>query len=595
MEKLIDVLRINVFKFVTVPISLILTDRNWHTISNNIHAKTEWLIYKYGKSHALFHAVRYGDGFITEEVVQSLLSNGATMSRYFLQRLLMHFGKYDERLIELKIEHNVSQIDFDRIRYFQKKFKSPWASNLPLSVFTKLMIEGYNSLNDLATKGNDMELFHFLSAGPLVINQAPQKILQNLGFIEDLILNKNFIPFPPRPKPLYEDTVEYVQSIQARAHEEYPSKDGYENSRQLNVIARAILIHPDLVNLWKRIGYHEICVDVNELVMQGALLILFPPTPSNDWESPGVNIVVARLRQLIELGFQLTDLVMEEAFHLFENRLNEVGIILMNAFQVIRNKSKPEIACSCLIRAIRPERNHRKIDVLEFLMSNIEQPEIALEAALEAYKVGFQLDVNSIKTTKGVRSLSVHSNLYYWVLKTYGRGSSITQKCFEDIIESRIWIDVKLQGTPDRNVPEHLTTCAFNSICSIYLEFCNEKVPFKYNYLSYLQLACNAEIIEPFFDIYLPIVFSLNIKIKLPMMILYEYSRPEIRNNRNNSNSKSKFDEMIPNKIEWFKIFVDVYNGQILVNDSEVTGNFKNRFKVLWDILQYSQVDTDFD
>src|ERR1051325_2557052 len=136
----------------------------------------------------------------------------------------------------------------------------------------------------------------------------------------------------------------------------------------------------------------------------------------------------------------------------------------MNAFQAICNKSKSEIACSRLIRAIRPERNHRKIDVFEFLMNNIEQQEIALEVALETYKVGFQLDVNSIKTTKGVRSLSVHSNLYYWVLKTYGRGSLITQKCFEDIIESRIWIDIKLQETPDRSVPEHLTTCAFNSI-----------------------------------------------------------------------------------------------------------------------------------
>ena len=109
--------------------------------------------------------------------------------------------------------------------------------------------------------------------------------------------------------------------------------------------------------------------------MQGALLILFPPTPPNDWECPGVNTVVARLRQLSGLGFELTDLVMEEAFHLFENRLNEIGNILISAFQVIRNKSRSEIACSCLIRAIRPERNHRKIDVLEFLMGNIEQPE----------------------------------------------------------------------------------------------------------------------------------------------------------------------------------------------------------------------------
>ena len=75
----------------------------------------------------------------------------------------------------------------------------------------------------------------------------------------------------------------------------------------------------------KRIGYYEICTDVNELVMQGALLILFPPTPPNEWECPGDNIVVARLKQLIQLGFGLTDIVMEEAFHLFETRLNEIG------------------------------------------------------------------------------------------------------------------------------------------------------------------------------------------------------------------------------------------------------------------------------
>ena len=49
----------------------------------------------------------------------------------------MHFGPYDEKLIELKIEHNVNQ------------------------------------------------------------TEAPQKLFQNLDEIKDLILNKNFGPFPP--------------------------------------------------------------------------------------------------------------------------------------------------------------------------------------------------------------------------------------------------------------------------------------------------------------------------------------------------------------------------------------------------------------
>src|SRR2546421_1500139 len=50
------------------------------------------------------------------------------------------------------------------------------------------------------------------------------------------------------------------------------------------------------------------------------------------------------------------------------------------------------------------------------------------------------------------------------------------------------------------DLPEHLITCVFYSIYSIYLEYCNKKVLFKYNYLPYLQLANNGEIIKPFFD-----------------------------------------------------------------------------------------------
>ncbi|GES79610.1 hypothetical protein GLOIN_2v1595045 [Rhizophagus clarus] len=243
-------LNIQFFKFVDTPLPLILTNRQWYTISKDPHARAEWLINKYGRAHALFHAVRLGNSFITAEVIQALLARKVILSRYFIQRLLMHFGNYDEKLIELKIEHNVNQVDFDRIRAFQRKLQIPWASNLSLPIFTKLITEGYVILNDqeLATKGNDMELFHFLSAGPLVINFAPQKLLQNINEIKDLIINKKFIPFPPRPKPTYEDSVHYIQLMQARAHEEYPPKDGYENSRQLNVVARAILIHPDLVH-----------------------------------------------------------------------------------------------------------------------------------------------------------------------------------------------------------------------------------------------------------------------------------------------------------------------------------------------------------
>src|ERR1043166_2252713 len=93
-----DELRIEIFKFVKTPISLLATNRKWYAISQDPISRAGWLIYKYGKAHALFHAVRLGNTFITEDVVTSLLANNAIISRYFVQRLLMHFGTYDEKL-----------------------------------------------------------------------------------------------------------------------------------------------------------------------------------------------------------------------------------------------------------------------------------------------------------------------------------------------------------------------------------------------------------------------------------------------------------------------------------------------------------------
>ncbi|CAG8464028.1 1921_t:CDS:2 [Acaulospora morrowiae] len=240
------------------------------------------------QAQALFHAVRLGPNFINVQVVKVMLANDGLLSRYFIQRLLMHFGRYDKKLIELKIAHNVGQIDPDRIQNFKEKTKSPG--------------------QELAPKGNYMELFHFLSSGPHVISEAPA------------ILSKN------------NDSLK-----------KYPPKDGYENSRQLNVMARTILICKDLVILWKDIGYYQICSDVNDLVMQGALLILFPPTPSCGYVCPDVNRVNERLEELIKPGFDLTYNVIGDIMQIFENRLSDVGGIFLESFVKIKGITVKEL------------------------------------------------------------------------------------------------------------------------------------------------------------------------------------------------------------------------------------------------------------
>jgi hypothetical protein len=142
MQSLFNELRIEIFKQIDKPKSLSLANRDWYEVSRDPHARAEWLIFKYGRAHALFHAVRLGNNFTTIEVVQALLSRNVILSRYFVQRLLMHFGSYDEKLIELKIEHNVNQVDFDRIRAVLFKEKPPITIGY-LQFFKKLITEGY--------------------------------------------------------------------------------------------------------------------------------------------------------------------------------------------------------------------------------------------------------------------------------------------------------------------------------------------------------------------------------------------------------------------------------------------------------------------
>src|SRR4051794_31168671 len=113
-------IKINIFKYVDSPLNLILTCRNWSDIAKNPHAKSEWLIVHYGEERALFHAISLGPTFIDTAVCQTLI---IIMSRYFTHR-------YNQKLIELKIERNT-----DRIRDFQQKIKPHFASNLPISIF----------------------------------------------------------------------------------------------------------------------------------------------------------------------------------------------------------------------------------------------------------------------------------------------------------------------------------------------------------------------------------------------------------------------------------------------------------------------------
>jgi hypothetical protein len=172
----------------------------------------------------------------------------------------------------------------------------------------------------------------------LQVQNVADKISENIKYINDLILKRNFIPFPPRPRnALVNKTSSGSVIIQ------FPPIDGYENNRELNLISRAIIFRPEFVSLWKKIGYNEVCSDLNELVVEGELLICFPPNPSSNWTCPTADYVIEKLQKLFDLGFQLTDKVIEELLFIFGSRIYKIGEPLLEAISIIKGKSTPSI------------------------------------------------------------------------------------------------------------------------------------------------------------------------------------------------------------------------------------------------------------
>ncbi|CAG8539346.1 7946_t:CDS:1, partial [Scutellospora calospora] len=153
-------------KRVRHPKKLILCCRRLAIIFKDPQVKAEWIIYQFGAANCLFYAIQLGPSFLDVAVAQAIIAKGGIISRYSIQRIHLNFGCYDQKLIELKAAHGMASVQSSKI--------IPWASNLHISVYMFLLKAAsdiYN--NDLCLKGNDMELFHFLSGGPHTIHYAP--------------------------------------------------------------------------------------------------------------------------------------------------------------------------------------------------------------------------------------------------------------------------------------------------------------------------------------------------------------------------------------------------------------------------------------
>ena len=225
MDKLPAEVKVEITSYVQNPSSLARCSREWYSVVNSPHTKYRWLLNKYGRVHALFHAVRIGEPFLNLDVAELVLKN-SRISRYLVQRLKLVYGKH------CLWGSNISNDVYERIINFKKEYK-----------------------ND---NHNDMHL----------IRQVLKKG-GNEDDIKTIIEVYGFTPFPPKSTfrtYIFENSAKYEDNL---------PQNGYATASELKIVAKAIIAYPDLLNVWRKIGYHEITKDLENPVVQLTLLSLY--------------------------------------------------------------------------------------------------------------------------------------------------------------------------------------------------------------------------------------------------------------------------------------------------------------------------------
>ncbi|CAG8729918.1 6558_t:CDS:2, partial [Acaulospora morrowiae] len=346
------------------------------------------------------------------------------------------------------------------------------------------------------------------------------------------------------------------------------------------------------------IGYHQICNDVNDLVMQGALLILFPPTPTTGYRRPDKEGVKERLRELISLGFNLTYPVIGDIMQLFEPKLSDIGNILLESFDEIKNDPVNEFMHRILIESIKPERNFKKYDIWKFLNQKLGKiydrkdtqintgnkvakkmdDHLSTKGKKRIGKLEFQekafLDVmdryigNTNKSTG--TSLIFTPKFYEWVLETFGAEAKITKRCFDDILKTRVNIDKQFIQTPDTKVQE----CTYEAISNIWNIYCNKHVSFEHKHTQHLSQAAHEDILDPLFKGFLWRLF------KLDPTHDHEAVTP--------STTKKRHDDLRTLMI-WYGCLVNLKDHLMISGDKFATREFKQSLETFLDVLERSE------
>ncbi|CAG8638339.1 11093_t:CDS:2 [Paraglomus brasilianum] len=300
INKLPVELKVEIASYLEKPYLLGCCSREWYSVVNSPHTKYRWLLNKYGRVHALFHAVRIGEPLLNISVIELVLKN-SLISRYLVQRLKLVYGKH-----------------------------CLWGNNISNNVYERIINfkEGYRNDNH-----NDMHS----------IRQVLKKG-ENENDIKTIIEVYGFAPFPPKPTfrtYIFENFAKYEDNL---------PQNGYATASELKVVAKAIIAYPDLLNIWRKIGQavaEKLCnlqsigFPLTDTLIGNALLLLFKRRLIDVGESliegfsiarkmPKTDVLEMCLIDLLDLSRILEQ---SDALNYIINSINDPEKQILSAFE----------------------------------------------------------------------------------------------------------------------------------------------------------------------------------------------------------------------------------------------------------------------
>ena len=120
-------------------------------------------------------------------------------------------------------------------------------------------------------------------------------------------------------------------------------------------------------------------------------------------------------------------------------------------------EKKSIILKECIFEIIKPGRNLKKNNILDFLFCQIQiegDPEKKFLDILEHYD----------DSLKHLKHFSFELNIYQWILEKFGPSSIINSKCFNEILSTKSYLDSVDITVRSIELPD----CIYDSFIKLY-------------------------------------------------------------------------------------------------------------------------------